>query len=144
MRELLKARGLKATPQRELILRSFFEAGAHVSVDELYAQVRRKDRTVGYATVWRNLKLACQIGIAQEVNLGDGVTRYDRVTFEPHGHLYCLGCKRLIEFTSNDVTEHLKEQAEAVGFRTEGFRVEIQGYCRECRERRAEKESEHA
>lgn len=121
------------TPQRELIFRSFFEMDKHVSVDELYDRVRQKDTTVGYSTVWRNLKLICKVGLAQEVNLGDGVTRYDRVTDAPHGHLYCLECKGLIEFDADKVLDFLTLTAESHDFAAEGFKIEIQGYCSNCR-----------
>lgn len=133
MREFLKTKGFKTTPQRELIFRSFFELGQHVSVDELYEKVRQKDRSVGYSTVWRNLKLICQVGLAEEVNIGDGITRYDRVTQVPHGHLYCSGCKTFIEFSVEQVVGILARMAGEHKFSPEGFKIEIHGYCEKCR-----------
>ena len=121
------------TPQRELVFRSFFELGEHVSVDELFDTVRKVDKTVGYSTVWRNLKLICEVGLAQEVNVGDGVTRYDRVTRKPHGHLYCVYCKSLQEFDLNDVATGLSKVARAESFSIDSFKVEIEGICRDCR-----------
>ncbi len=136
MREFLRTKGFKTTPQRELIFRSFFELGEHVTVDELFEKVRAKDRSVGYSTVWRNLKLICKVGLAEEVNLGDGVTRYDRITREPHGHFYCLGCRKLVEFTAPHVMNHLEEVATGRGFQAESYKIEIRGYCKECLERK--------
>ena len=132
MKEFLRTKGFKMTPQRELIFRSFFELGKHVTVDELYERVKQQDRSVGYATVWRNLKLICKVGLAEEVNLGDGVTRYDRVTREPHGHLYCLNCRKLLEFDTGKLMEELISISDSVHFQPEGFKIEIQGYCQEC------------
>lgn len=134
MREFLKTRGFKMTPQRDLIFRSFFEMDKHVSVDELYDKVRQKNSSVGYSTVWRNLKLICKVGLAEEVNLGDGVTRYDRVTDAPHGHLFCLGCKELVEFGAQQVLDFLTVTAGEHDFAPEAFKIEIQGYCAKCRE----------
>jgi len=122
------------TPQRELIFRSFFELGKHISVDELYDRVRQKDSSVGYSTVWRNLKLICKVGLAEEVNLGDGVTRYDRVTDAPHGHLFCVKCKELIEFDVEKIIDFLTLAASSHKFLPEGFKIEIQGYCEKCRD----------
>ncbi len=136
MREFLRTKGFKMTPQRELIFRSFFELGQHVSVDELHEKVRQKDRSVGYSTVWRNLKLICQVGLAEEVNIGDGITRYDRITRTPHGHLFCLGCKKFIEFNVEQVVGILAETAGEHKFSPEGFKIEIQGYCEKCREKK--------
>ncbi len=120
------------TPQRELIFRSFFELGKHVSVDELYEKVRQQDRSVGYSTVWRNLKLICQIGLAEEVNIGDGVTRYDRVTQVPHGHFFCHGCKKFIEFNASRLVDILARTARRHRFSPDAFKIEVHGYCKEC------------
>ena len=135
MKEFLRTKGYKMTPQRELVFRSFFELGQHVSVDELYERVRTVDKSVGYSTVWRNLKLICDVGLATEVNVGDGVTRYDRVTKKPHGHLYCVSCKKLVEFDLENVAGGLAEAAGREDFETENFKVEIEGYCKSCRKK---------
>jgi len=127
------------TPQRELVFRSFFELGQHITVDELYDKVRAIDKSVGYSTVWRNLKLICEVGLAREVNVGDGVTRYDRVTRKPHGHLYCLGCRKLVEFDLERIVGQLAEAAGQEHFEPENLKVEIEGYCHACRTR-AEKD----
>jgi Fur family ferric uptake transcriptional regulator len=126
------------TPQRELIFRSFFELGRHVTVDELYDKVRQKDSSIGYSTVWRNLKLICRVGLAEEVNLGDGVTRYDRVTEQPHGHLFCTDCKQLVEFDVDNIVGQLAVIAQDKEFAANSFKIEIQGRCRACRAKAAE------
>lgn len=132
MREFLRTKGFKTTPQRELIFRSFFELGRHVTVDELYKRVRSKDGTIGYSTVWRNLKLICKVGLAAEVLLGDGVTRYDRTTRHPHGHLYCLNCKQVTEFDAKSITTLLAETAGEQQFEADEFNIEVRGYCKTC------------
>jgi len=132
MRELLKTKGFKMTPQRELIFRSFLESGRHVSVEELYDRVRQQDSSIGLTTVWRNLKLICKVGLAEEVNLGDGVTRYDRIKQEPHGHLYCLGCKSFVEFDVDEIMDLLDRILATNSFSAEGYRIEVQGYCSKC------------
>ncbi|MBI5266779.1 MAG: transcriptional repressor [candidate division Zixibacteria bacterium] len=140
MREFLRTKGFKMTQQRELIFRSFFELGEHISVDELYEKVRKLDRSVGYSTVWRNLKLICRVGLAQEVNLGDGVTRYDRVTRAPHGHLYCVKCKKLTEINIAAAIDPLQTLSRQNKFVPEGYKIEVQGYCESCQKER-DKES---
>ena len=132
MKEFLRTKGFKMTPQRELIFRSFFELEEHVSVDELYDKVRHLDRSIGYSTVWRNLKLICKVGLAEEVNLGDGITRYDRVTKIPHGHLFCISCKKLEEFPVEQLVGILARTANENGFSPENFKIEIQGFCKNC------------
>jgi len=142
MRELLKTKGYKSTPQRELIIDCFLSMGKHVTVDELYRKVCLLDPSVGHSTVWRNLKLICQLGLAEEVNIGDGITRYDRTTAGPHGHLFCRACKKLVEFDVDSVFGALMDAAQARDFEPDGFKVEIQGYCDACRRAGRSKDSE--
>lgn len=132
MKEFLRTKGFKMTPQRELIFRSFFELGEHVSVDELYAKVRQIDNSIGYSTVWRNLKLITKVGLAVEVNIGDGITRYDRVTKVPHGHLFCVECKNVIEFNVEQIVGLLAQTAGDYTFTPNNFKIEVQGVCQEC------------
>ena len=135
MREFLRTKGFKMTPQRELIFRAFFELGDHVSVDELYDKVRHQDASIGYSTVWRNLKLICKVGLAEEVNVGDGVTRYDRVTQIPHGHLYCQECRKLTEFDVVEAVELLTRATRKHKFFPESFKIEVHGLCEDCRKK---------
>ena len=55
--EHMRERGLKHTRQRDEILEAFFEAGGHVSIDDLLARVQSRMAGVGYATVYRAMKL---------------------------------------------------------------------------------------
>lgn len=142
MKEFLKTKGFKMTPQRELIFRSFFELGEHVSVDELYAKVRQIDNSIGYSTVWRNLKLITKVGLAVEVNIGDGITRYDRVTKIPHGHLFCVECKNVIEFNVEQIVGLLAQTAGDYSFTPSSFKIEVQGTCPDCASKPAEKMAE--
>ena len=139
MKEFLRTKGFKMTPQRELIFRSFFELEQHISVDQLYDKVRDLDSTIGYSTVWRNLKLICKVGLAEEVNLGDGITRYDRVTKIPHGHLFCTSCKKLEEFSVEQLVKTLSQTAEQSNFTPQNFKIEVHGLCTECQEIEIEK-----
>ncbi|UCG62447.1 MAG: transcriptional repressor [Candidatus Zixiibacteriota bacterium] len=132
MKEFLKTKGFKMTPQRELIFRSFFELDEHVSVDELYDRVRQQDNSIGYATVWRNLKLICKVGLAEEVNIGDGITRYDRITKVPHGHLFCTVCKGVTEINVEQLVGLLAQAANSRGFTPDSFKIEVQGVCDGC------------
>ena len=77
LQEHMAKKGLRSTDQRRLIVETFFSSPSHVSIEELLAQVRKQDARVGYATVYRTLKLLTECGVAFERKFGDGLTRYD-------------------------------------------------------------------
>ena len=56
-----------------------------MTLDGLLKQVRVVDSRVGYATVYRTMKLLADSGIVQEHKFGDGFTRYE-LNDEEHHH----------------------------------------------------------
>lgn len=132
-REFIARKGLKTTQQREIILDEFLKAGPHLSTEELYLRIRRKHPNIGYATVYRTLKLFAECGIAEARQFGDGQTRYESTHAEEHhDHLICTGCGAIIEFEDPRI-EQLQEQVAAEhGFHIERHRLEIYGHCRKC------------
>src|SRR5437867_3518992 len=75
--EFLRGAKLKTTQQREAIVEIFLRSVGHVSIEELLAKVRRRHAHVGYATVYRTLKLLVDSGVAAARQFGDGQTRYE-------------------------------------------------------------------
>ena len=73
--EYLRQNGLKKTRQKDLILDTFLGNEGHMSVEDIYALVKKRDRRVGIVTVFRTLKSLNACGIAREINLGDGLTQ---------------------------------------------------------------------
>ena len=116
--EFLKQKNLNTTQQRELIVDQFLRLHEHVSIDELLARVRRKSGGVGYATVYRTLRLLVDSGLASARQFEDGQTRYE-VAGAHHDHLICVKCGLILEF-ENDEIERLQElMAKSLG----GFQV---------------------
>ena len=126
-------KGLRSTTQRRLVTDLFFRANGHLSIDDLLARVRRKDPRVGYATVYRTLKLLVECGLAAERQFGDGRTRFEiRDEAEHHDHLICLSCGRIVEFEEEQI-ELLQEQiAERHGFAVSSHKHELYGVCADC------------
>jgi len=132
-REYLVRKGLKTTRQREIILDAFLRASTHPSTEELFLKIRRKHPTVGYATVYRTLKLFAECGIAEERNFGDGQTRYEWTGEETHhDHLICTRCGAILEFEDPRIEELQREVAAGHGFTIASHRLELYGLCSRC------------
>jgi Fur family ferric uptake transcriptional regulator len=130
-------KGLRSTDQRRLIVETFFLAENHVSIEELLAQVRAKDARVGYATVYRTLKLLTECGVANERRFGDGLTRYELADDTTHhDHLICLECGDIVEFEEPRVEALQEKVARKYGFELRSHKHELYGVCPRCRARR--------
>ncbi len=131
-REALKAQGCKSTSQRDDIARVFFESRGHLTVEELYRNVKKVNPRIGYATVYRTLKLLKECGLAAESHFQDGEARYE-CSGAHHDHLICEECGRIEEFEEEEIEKLQGRVADRFGFRITGHRMELYGLCPACR-----------
>ncbi len=125
---------LRSTEQRRLIIDTFFESQEHMTIDDLLAVVRRSDAKIGYATVYRTMKMLAAGGIAHEHRFGDGFTRYELADDDAHhDHLICEDCGGIEEFEEPLIEELQERIAERYGFTVRDHKHELYGQCRECR-----------
>ena len=127
-------KGLRSTDQRRLIVEIFFRSPNHVSIEELLAEVRAEDPRVGYATVYRTLKLLAESGVAFERRFGDGLTRYELADDEAHhDHLICDACGQITEFEEPAIERLQEKVGERYGFELRSHKHELYGICPSCR-----------
>ncbi len=133
-REYIKKQGLRNTRQREEILDAFLSSGGHITVDELFDKVKKRDSSIGYATIHRNLNLLLEAGLAEEIKIGKEKTRYEQMHMrEHHDHLICLKCGRFIEVFDENIEKLQNRLAEEKEFIPVRHKLEIYGYCKKCR-----------
>jgi Fur family ferric uptake transcriptional regulator len=133
LQQHMEKRGLRSTEQRKVIVETFFLAPHHISIEELLSEVKKKDRRVGYATVYRTLKLLTECGVAYERKFGDGLTRYELAdSSSHHDHLICVDCGRIIEFEEPQIEELQERIAARHGFTVKTHKHEMYGTCAEC------------
>jgi Fur family ferric uptake transcriptional regulator len=128
-------KGLRSTAQRRLIVDTFFEGSPHITIEDLLADVRARDRGIGYATVYRTLKLLAECGVASERRFGDGLSRYELSdeASTHHDHLICSSCGKITEFEEPQIEELQEAVAERYGFEIVSHKHEMYGTCAECR-----------
>lgn len=125
--------GLRSTRQRDVILDIFLSTHEHLSVEELYLKVKASHPGVGQATVYRTLKLFVDAGLAREMTLPDGQTRYEhQLAGEHHDHLICTRCNRIIEFEDATIEQLQQEIAQRHGFLLTGHKMQLCGICPVC------------
>ena len=130
-------KGLRSTEQRRLIIETFFHSPAHITIEGLLGQVRSADPRVGYATVYRTLKLLAESGVANERHFGDGVTRYELADSDTHhDHLICIECQGITEFEEPRIETLQDEVASSHGFELRTHKHELYGICVECQTKR--------
>jgi Fur family ferric uptake transcriptional regulator len=130
-RDRLQEAGLKSTRQRDAIVETFFRLDKHISADELLDEVRKKQSRIGYATVYRTLKLLVEQGFALTKDFGDGQTRYDPIHDQDpqHDHLICVDCRKILEFNDESIASRLEEIATERGYSLRRRQLELYAEC---------------
>jgi Fur family transcriptional regulator, ferric uptake regulator len=133
----LRQNGLKKTHQKDLILETFLANEGHMSVEDVYALVKRRDKKVGIVTVFRTLKSLTACGIAKEIVLDDDLTRFEHCYRHPvHHHIICTKCQKVIEFVSPELEKVQESIVDRYKFQQRDQRIQLYGVCQDCREER--------
>ncbi len=133
LNEYMTKHGLRSTEQRRVVTEMFFATQGHLSIEDLLDKVRVTEPRIGYATVYRTLKLLKECGLAFERHFGDGVSRYE-VAWEDehHDHLICLDCEKIIEFEDDAIEKLQHAVASKHDFTLERHKLELYGVCPDC------------
>ena len=133
-KDYLAEQGLKFTRQRQAIAEAFLTTETHPSLMEILELARKKHKSVGYATVYRTMKLMTDCGLATEHRFGEGdYARYEpNIAGEHHDHLICIACGKIVEFENEQIEEIQDQVALDFGFKVAWHRHEIYGYCSSC------------
>ena len=130
--EVLRDAGKRITPERVLLLR-VIDAHPHLDVGEIYRLARRENARLSLATVYRTVNLLRQLGLVHTCALGEDHVHYESQAAS-HYHLVCRRCGRVIEIPSHHAVERL---GEAWGFEVTSVKLELTGYCKQCRDKQA-------
>jgi Fur family transcriptional regulator, ferric uptake regulator len=140
LQQYMAKKGLRSTDQRRLIIETFFNSPNHVSIEELLAVVRDHDARVGYATVYRTLKLLADCGVAYERRFGDGLTRYELADdTSHHDHLICVECGAITEFEEPQIEILQESIAAKYGYELRSHKHEMYGVCPDCQKKKRRK-----
>jgi len=132
--DYISKKGLRMTRQRQLIAQILLTSDGHLNIDELHQLTRKEDESVGYATIYRTVKLLVECGLVSSSQFGDGATRFESaVNRDHHDHLICTGCQKIIEFENEQIEELQHEVCEAHDFQMVHHKMEIYGLCGDCR-----------
>ena len=130
----VSARGLNQSKKRDLVVEVFVSTNSHVSAQQLFDLLKEQYPGIGYTTVYRTLKLMVACGLANELDFGDGVKRYERkIGRKEHAHLICTRCGMDFEVFHNQISKLATNLAEEKNFELQHMRLEGFGLCRACR-----------
>ena len=128
--DAFRARGLKVTPQRQLLFRLLHGSESHPSAEALYAAASDEMPGISLRTVYQTLNDLASMGELTALDLGTGAARFDPNRTEHH-HLVCerCGAVRDVYLVGVDALQHT---ASLDGFQPTRTEVVLRGLCANC------------
>jgi Fur family transcriptional regulator, peroxide stress response regulator len=94
---LLAQKGLKATPQRRLILAALLARHDHPTAEALYTELLPQLPGLSLGTVYSTLETLVRNELARRVPVAEGSMRYDGHTGSHH-HIYCSATAQIRDY----------------------------------------------
>jgi Fur family transcriptional regulator, ferric uptake regulator len=132
LREQLRSRGLRWTPQRRLILDVLSSTSGHVTGSEIVERVRERDAEATPSTVYRTLDVLEELGYLHHSHAPDGREEFHVLPDVEHGHLQCQGCGKSWEVAPHEVQALVSVLHDSRGFNVDVGHLTVSGRCADC------------
>lgn len=132
--QLLREKGLKVTPQRIAVYNMLLSTTEHPDAETIYKTLEPTNPTMSLATVYKTLDFFKHLGLVQELNVGEGRSRYD-ATVQCHPHTVCRVCGRVDDLHLEALTEVAKKLVPDLDFEVECEQLILYGKCSDCRKK---------
>lgn len=128
----LRARGLRVTPQRAMILEAVESISGHMTAEDVHTRVQRVSPYVNLATVYRTLDLLRGLNLITDADMGTGATHFALRSHADHHHAICRGCQKSLEFPPALLDDFMSSLQTQYRFRAEANHIVVFGWCPQC------------
>jgi Fur family transcriptional regulator, ferric uptake regulator len=132
VRERLRARGLRWTPQRRNLVEVLSRTDGHVTGSELVERCRTIDPATTPSTVYRTLDVLEDLGLVRHGHGAGGREEFHVLPEAEHGHLHCQECGQIREIEAADAAPLVRALRARHGFEVDLSHVTVVGRCAAC------------
>lgn len=128
----LRQRHYRLTPQRLALLRLLASSANHPSAAQLYEQLKDQYPTMSFGTVYKTINLLKEMGEILELGFSHEDNRYDANKPQPHPHLICISCHKIMDADIPVAQTMVNEVASISGYQIVHHRLDFYGICPDC------------
>lgn len=125
--QALRSSGLRISTPRRLVVQALFASDGPVTAAELAQRL-----SLDESSVYRNLEVLEQHGLARHVHLGHGPGLYELAGRERREFLYCEGCGRVTVLGPHDLDDVRAQLRDRFGLTARFAHFPIVGLCADC------------
>ena len=121
-----------STATRTLILDTLGNISRFISAQDLYAELKKHGKSIGLATVYRNLQALANEDLLDCIQSETGTLYRLCHAGEHHHHLICNNCAETIELSEETLEKWIKKIEKETGFTQISHTFELSGLCNKC------------
>jgi Fur family ferric uptake transcriptional regulator len=137
----LKKNNLRFTKTRRIVAESILKINKHFNAELLYEEIKKRDKSVSLATVYRTMPLLIKAGLSKQSFRCSSKDNYETTyNEEKHLHMICRICHKIIEVNSEICMKKLQEMAADNDFTLKNVNITLNGICGDCETKLKEKQ----
>jgi Fur family ferric uptake transcriptional regulator len=128
----VRARGMRVSTARRVVVHTLLEVGRPVSADEIATGLNGRRPRLDVGSVYRNLETLEELGVVRYVHAGHGPGRYALVGAGEREYLACDRCRELVEVYPCELDGTRDAIRALFGFEGRFTHFPIVGLCSNC------------
>ena len=133
-KELFTNQGLKNTKRRNLVYDILEKSDLPITAEKIYLMLKENDASINISTVYRILEIFVSKDIVLKSSLTDNNSAVFELNRREHKHhIVCVGCKKMFAVEGCPFEEFEKQLNNKMDFSVTGHKLEIFGYCKNCK-----------
>ena len=122
---------LRQSKQRTRILEILRSTEIHPTADWLYEKLKNEFPRLSLGTVYRNLSILIEQGLAKKIHFGSTFDRFE-ANIKPHYHFICESCGKILDFEMPIYNDLNLQAKKLINFTIHHHKLEFFGICETC------------
>ncbi len=131
---LLKNEQVRITPQRQEMISILKNSKEHWTAEEIFNELGKQFSSVSITTVYNNLKLFVKLGLVEELQFGEGLSKFEWKS-EEHYHIICSNCGKIEDFYYPQLKEVEAFAQDLSKYKIKNHQLQFYGICKKCLQR---------
>lgn len=132
LRQVVIAKRLKTSRQREEILSLIYNSKVHLSPEDIAIIMKSSNKDTSISSIYRILQFLETYGFITSIDMDKSSKRYEIAAKEHHYHIICLGCGQIFEFVDDEVKDKQKAIANSLKCKLVSYNLRLFVICDKC------------
>lgn len=132
LRQVVSAKKLKTSKQRENIIALIYNSKVHLSSEEITAMMKKNNQVCSISSVYRILQFLENYGFVSSIDIDKSGKKYEISAKEHHYHVICLDCGNIVEFIDDEIRNKQIEIAKSLKCQLISDNLRLFVICNKC------------